>query len=114
MELTYDRRLYPRISLHHVTVEVYPGGTISWSTPQLCLIVNMSETGMQFKSEHCIAEQNPVYLTFILTHNYIIINTQAVVVHCKESGTEWCVGVQFTKIEKSDRNLIREFIASAQ
>jgi hypothetical protein len=113
MEKISDRRRYPRISLHHVSVEVYPFDPGNHPS-ELCLILNLSENGLLFRTDRSYAQEQLLHLTFILSHNYIIITTPAVVVHSTPADGEYYnVGVRFKNLETDDVQLIREFVSIA-
>jgi hypothetical protein len=113
MEQGIERRRYPRVSLNHVTVEVYSAlGQLT--SPEFCYIINVSENGMLFKSE----SKDPGYeagtllrLTFILPENNIVIRTDATAIHVRVTELSRYIGVQFRNLGLAETALIREYVA---
>lgn len=115
MESEQDRRRYPRVSLNHVTVEVYSNlGQLT--SPEFCFIINVSENGMLFKAEL----QGSGYeaglllrLTFVLPDHNIVIRTDAIVIHVRVTELSQYVGVQFKNLSLAEVTLIRDFISKS-
>ncbi len=107
-----ERRHYPRVSLTHVTVEVYDSSGLL-ETPKFCFIINVSENGMLFKSDgknENYSASSRVRLTFTLPDNSIVIRTDATVVHSQETDLAVYVGVQFKNLALSDLKSLQEFV----
>jgi len=114
MNTNDERRRYPRVSLNHVTVEVYAAGG-ELANPQFCFTINVSENGMLFKSDLADCVYTPgmmLRLTFVLPDNNIVVRTDAVVVHIHDTELSQYTGVQFKNIDSADTALIREFVAN--
>jgi hypothetical protein len=115
MESGQDRRRYPRVSLNHVTVEVYSDlGQLT--SPEFCFIINVSENGMLFKAE--LQDSNYkagtlLRLTFVLPENNIVIRTDAVAIHVRVTELSQYVGVQFKNLSLAEVKLIRDFVAKS-
>jgi hypothetical protein len=107
-----ERRRYPRVSLTHVSVEVYDSGGML-EMPKFCFIINVSENGMLFKSD----EKNDKYhslqrvrVTFTLPENAIVIRTDADIIHTQETELSVYVGAQFKNLTLSDQKSLKEFV----
>ena len=115
MESGMERRRYPRVSLNHVTVEVYSDlGQLTG--PEFCFIINVSENGMLFKADL----QEPGYdagmllrLTFVIPDNSIVIRTDATAIHVRVTELSQYVGVQFRNLSLAEVKLIRDFISKS-
>jgi len=108
-----ERRRYPRVSLNHVTVEVYSEiGQLT--SPEFCFIINVSENGLLFKSDI----KDPQYqsasvlrLTFVLPDNNIVVRTDATAIHVRITELSQYVGVQFKNLSLAETKLIRDYIS---
>jgi hypothetical protein len=113
METGMERRRYPRVSLNHVTVEVY--STLGELTcPEFCFIINVSENGMLFKAEIKGSGYKAgmlLRLTFVLPENNIVIRTDATAIHVRATELSQYVGVQFKNVSLAESKLIRDFVA---
>jgi len=112
MALNFERRQYPRVSLTHVTVEVYDSEGQP-RQPEFCFIINVSENGMLFKTE----SPNDVYtinrkvrLTFTLPDNNIVIRTDALIIHAQETELSNYIGVQFKNLGNAEHNFLKTFV----
>jgi hypothetical protein len=108
-----ERRRYPRISLNHVTVEVYSalGDLIN---PEFCFIINVSENGMLFKSEtkdHGFKPAMLLRLTFVLPDSNIVIRCDAAAVHVRITDLSQYVGAQFTNLGHAETKVIRDYVS---
>jgi hypothetical protein len=107
-----ERRHYPRVSLSHVTVEVY-GSDGMLEKPNFCFIINVSENGMLFKSDgrdENYPANGRVRLTFTLPDDSIVIRTDAAVIHTQETDLAVYVGVQFKNLLPSDQKSLQDFV----
>jgi c-di-GMP-binding flagellar brake protein YcgR len=107
-----ERRHYPRVSLTHVTVEVYNSSGLL-ENPKFCFIINVSENGMLFKSDgknEAYLSSSRVRLTFTLPDNSIVIRSDATVVHSQETDLSIYVGVQFKNLTEPDQKSLQEFV----
>jgi hypothetical protein len=113
METGIERRRYPRISLNHVTVEVY--STLGELTsPEFCFIINVSGNGMLFKAEIKGSGYEAgmlLRLTFVLPDDNIVIRTDATAIHVRVTELSQYVGVQFKNVSLAEAALIRDFVA---
>jgi c-di-GMP-binding flagellar brake protein YcgR len=110
--LPQERRQYPRVSLTHVTVEVYNAAGLL-ENPNFCFIINVSENGMLFKSDgknKDYSSSSRVRLTFTLPDNSIVIRSDATVVHAQETDLAVYVGVQFKNLPAADKKSLQEFV----
>jgi len=115
MESGIERRRYPRVSLNHVTVEVYSNlGQLT--SPEFCFIINVSENGMLFKADG----NEPGYetsmllrLTFVLPDNNIVIRTDATAIHVRVTDLSQYVGVQFRNLSLAEVKLVRDFVSKS-
>lgn len=116
MEQGMERRQYPRVSLSHVTVEVYSAfGQLT--SPEFCFIINVSENGMLFKSETLTPGYDAgalLRLTFVLPENNIVIRTDATAIHVRVTELSRYVGVQFKNLGLAETALIRDFVAKSK
>lgn len=109
-----ERRQYPRVSLTHVTVEVYDSMGQP-EKPDFCFIINVSENGMLFKTDSDSGtgdydKNQRVRLTFTLPDNNIVIRTDAVIIHIQATELSKYVGVQFKNMESEEQTLLRDFV----
>jgi PilZ domain len=115
MESGMDRRQYPRVSLNHVTVEVYSElGQLT--SPEFCFIINVSENGMLFKADaqkSGYGASMHLRLTFVLPDNNIVIRTDATAIHVRATELSQYVGVQFKNLSLAEIKLIREFVVKS-
>jgi c-di-GMP-binding flagellar brake protein YcgR len=112
MTYSQERRQYPRVSLTHVSVEVYDS-TGMLETPEFCFIINVSENGMLFKADKKsdrYKEKNRVRLTFTLPENAVVIRTDALIIHSQETDLSVYVGVQFKNLPVPDQKSLQDFI----
>jgi hypothetical protein len=115
MESGIDRRRYPRVSLNHVTVEVYSDlGQLT--SPEFCFIINVSENGMLFKAEIQKSGYTAgmlLRLTFVLSENNIVIRTDATTIHVRVTELSQYVGVQFRNLSLAENKLLRDFVSKS-
>jgi hypothetical protein len=115
MEQGSERRRYPRVSLNHVTVEVY--STLGELTsPEFCFIINVSENGMLFKAEIQGAGYETgmqLRLTFVLPENNIVVRTDATAIHVRVTDLSQYIGVQFRNLGLAETKLIRDYVAKS-
>jgi c-di-GMP-binding flagellar brake protein YcgR len=107
-----DRRQYPRVSLTHVTVEVYDASGQP-DKPEFCFIINVSENGMLFKTDqksNNYGLNKRVRLTFVLPEDAIIIRTDAIIIHSHETELAQYIGVQFKNLGIVEQQYLQEFI----
>ena len=107
-----ERRHYPRVSLTHVTVEVYDSAGML-EKPEFCFIINVSENGMLFKSDEKKVDYKSskrVRLTFALPDNSIIIRCDAAIIHAQETDLAIYIGVQFKNLLPADQKSLQEFV----
>ncbi len=108
-----ERRRYPRVSLNHVTVEVYSEiGQLT--SPEFCFIINVSENGLLFKSdikEPQYQSGSVLRLTFVLPDNNIVIRSDATAIHVRVTDLSQYVGVQFKNLSLAETKLIRDYIS---
>jgi len=107
-----ERRRYPRVSLTHVTVEVYDSEGQP-AQPEFCFIINVSENGMLFKSDspnEDYTSNRRVRLTFTLPDNNVVIRTDALIIHIQETDLSRYLGVQFKGLGDAERNFLKEFV----
>jgi c-di-GMP-binding flagellar brake protein YcgR len=112
MTSQHERRQYPRVSLTHVSVEVYDSGG-ELETPEFCFIINVSENGMLFKSDgknERYKATKTVRLTFTLPDNAIVVRTDATIVHSQSTDLSVYVGVQFKNLLSSDQKSLQDFV----
>jgi hypothetical protein len=107
-----ERRQYPRVSLTHVSVEVYDSvGMLE--RPEFCFIINVSENGMLFKSDgksdRYQANQR-VRVTFTLPDNAIVIRADAAIIHTQATDLSVYVGAQFKNLNLADQKSLQEFV----
>jgi hypothetical protein len=107
-----ERRRYPRVSLTHVTVEVYSSfGELT--SPEFCFIINVSENGMLFKAEskEKIFESGMlVRVTFVLPDGNIVVRSDATAIHVRVTDLSLYVGVQFKNLGIAERKLLRDYV----
>ncbi len=108
-----ERRRYPRVSLNHVTVEVY-SNLGEPENPQFCYIINVSENGMLFKSEN----KDPGFeagmllrVTFVLPDGNIVIRSDATAIHVQVTELSQYVGVQLKNLGLAEGKLLRDYVA---
>jgi c-di-GMP-binding flagellar brake protein YcgR len=107
-----ERRQYPRVSLTHVSVEVYDSAGVL-ERPEFCFIINVSENGLLFKSDgknDRYQAKGLVRVTFTLPDNAIVIRTDATIIHTQATELSVYVGVQFKNLTFSDQKSIQEFV----
>lgn len=109
-----ERRQYPRVSLTHVTVEVYDSMGQP-EKPDFCFIINVSENGMLFKTDSDSGrgeydKNKRMRLTFTLPENNVVIRSDAVIIHVKETELSEYVGVQFKNMGSEEQTLLRDFV----
>lgn len=107
-----ERRRYPRVSLTHVTVEVYSSfGELT--SPEFCFIINVSENGMLFKAEskEMVFESGMlVRVTFVLPDGNIVIRSDATAIHVRVTDLSQYVGVQFKNLGIAESKLLRNYV----
>lgn len=107
-----ERRRYPRVSLNHVTVEVYSSfGELT--NPEFCFIINVSENGMLFKAESkdVLFESGMlVRVTFVLPDGNIVVRSDAIAVHVRATDLAQYVGVQFKNLGIAESKLLRDYV----
>jgi hypothetical protein len=107
-----ERRRYPRVSLNHVTVEVY-SATGVLTNPEFCFIINVSENGLLFKSETkelTFVAGILLRLTFVLPDSNIVIRSDAIAVHVRVTELAQYVGAQFKNLGLAEVKFIRDYI----
>jgi c-di-GMP-binding flagellar brake protein YcgR len=107
-----ERRRYPRVSLNHVTVEIY-SATGQLDNPEFCFIINVSENGMLFKSDNKVnnyCASKLVRVTFVMPDNNVIIRTDAVIIHVRETDLAAYIGAQFKNLGLSEQKTLSEFV----
>jgi hypothetical protein len=112
MQQGIERRQYPRVSLSHVTVEVYSSEGKPYK-PEFCFVINVSECGMLFKAETPTPEYTPgtvVRLTFVLPDNGVMIRTDASIIHMRSTDLSQYVGVQYKDMALAEKGVLREFV----
>ncbi|MBN1603783.1 MAG: PilZ domain-containing protein [Chitinispirillaceae bacterium] len=108
-----ERRKYPRIDIDLVTVEVYETAepTSAINSSEICNVMNISEDGMCFISDHAFDNKLLLRLTFLLPESIVIIRTDASVAYVtKNSAKKYSIGVQFRGLDPSERKQIRHFV----
>jgi hypothetical protein len=108
-----EKRKHQRIPLDNVTVEVYNAAGDA-GTPEVCPILNLSESGMLFETHNEYVEESSLRLTFMLPDTIVIIRTDAEVVHQFWKRETGFVGVQFGKIGVPEKSCIRTFVQKHQ
>lgn len=107
-----ERRRYPRVSLNHVTVEIY-SSTGELNNPEFCFIINVSANGMLFKTDNRDNDYSPntmVRMTFIIPDNNFIIRTDAIVIHNRKTDLSAYIGVQFKNLGVADQKVLNDFV----
>jgi hypothetical protein len=107
-----ERRRYPRVSLNHVTVEIY-SATGQLDNPEFCFIINVSENGMLFKTDNKDNNYAPnklVQMTFVVPDNNIIIRTDALIIHVRETDLAAYIGAQFKNLALAEQKILNEFV----
>lgn len=108
----HERRQHPRIETE-VTVEVYTS-THHAATPEMaeiCSVVNLSESGMRFKTGLRFFDNQLLRLTFLLPDSMVIIRSDAEVIHLRKRKHQVAeVGVAFKNISVAQKTLIRHFV----
>lgn len=109
-----ERRRYPRVSLNHVTVEVYSDAGVP-DNPEFCFIINVSENGLLFKTDlHAkYSEDKTLRLTFVIPENNVIIRADARIVHIREPDISAYIGVQFKAMGSVEQKTLKEFVAKS-
>jgi hypothetical protein len=109
MKTAREKRRHARAPIESVTVEVYsPGGGLA--TPEVCSILNLSESGMLFESSRQYAVSQSLRLTFMLPDTIVIVRTNGQVVHSHKEGPRRCAGVRFVKLGVPEHNIVRRFV----
>lgn len=110
-----ERRRYPRVSLNHVTVEVY--STLGeLENPEFCFIINVSENGMLFKSESketSFEAGTLLRVTFVLPDGNIVVRCDATAIHVRVTDLSQYIGVQFKNLGLAEAKLLREYVAKS-
>jgi c-di-GMP-binding flagellar brake protein YcgR len=110
-----ERRRYPRVSLNHVTVEIY-SATGQPDNPEFCFIINVSENGMLFKTDNRDNGYEPnklVRMTFVIPDNNVIIRTDAIIIHVRETDLAAYVGAQFKNLGLAEQKILTEFVQNS-
>lgn len=104
-----EKRRNLRIPLENVTVEVFtPGGEAD--QPEVCSILNISESGMLFEGQGDYEEGQSLRLTFMLPETIAIIRTVGHIAHIYEERELRYVGVDCDKIGSFERACIKQFV----
>jgi hypothetical protein len=77
-------------------------------------MVNISGSGMAFKSEEAYDLGDNVDVTFVLQPSYMMINTFAKVVACRQQGVVYRVAIEFEKLSDDDRDLLIRHVVKKQ
>jgi hypothetical protein len=108
---TCERRKSPRVNVDFVTVEVYMKLPSTTELAEICTVINLSISGMRFKSDRKFLPEQLLRLTFVLPESMIIIRSNANIVHCSEvERRKYSYGVQFVGIGEMEQKLINHFI----
>jgi hypothetical protein len=103
-----ERRAAPRIAPPPITyVRVIASSTSQPGTHETCPIINVSETGMLFRSTKIFRPCDLLQLTFTLPNSSIAIRTESTVIHASDT-----VGVQFRNLAIAEHQILRHYIAS--
>ena len=104
-----ERRQHTRVPIEDVTVEIYtPDGDPD--SPEVCTILNISETGMLFEATDSYPPKQLLRLTFVLPDSMVIIRTDATVIHTRRQWDGQHVGVKFGKLGALERREIKQFV----
>jgi c-di-GMP-binding flagellar brake protein YcgR len=109
---TNERRRYPRVSLNHVTVEIY-SATGEPDNPEFCFIINVSENGMLFKTDtkdRNYLANKLIRMTFVIPENNVIIRTDAMIIHVRETDLAAYIGAQFKNLGFAEQKILNEFV----
>jgi PilZ domain. len=109
---TNERRQYPRVSLNHVTVEIY-SSTGQPDNPEFCFIINVSENGMLFKTDNRDNNYTPnklVRMTFVIPDNNVIVRTDAIVIHNRKTDLSAYIGAQFKNLGLAEQKILNDFV----
>ena len=77
-------------------------------------MVNISGSGMAFKSEETYSIDESVEVTFVLQPSYMAINTFAKVIGCHQQGTINRIAIEFLKLSDEDRDLLIRHVVKKQ
>jgi c-di-GMP-binding flagellar brake protein YcgR len=104
-----ERRKSPRIIVESVTVEVYKKEGEP-EAPEICDVINISETGMMFISRKTYDINQLLRVTFVLPDSMLIIRTNATTVHFQKKTLKNVIGVQFAKLGPPERYALHAFV----
>jgi len=103
-----EKRKTPRIAIEDVTVEI--NKPTEFQNPlDMCGIVNLSPEGLLFESSSDFLIGQSLTLTFVLPQTFVIIRTEAEIIHQYTENHKQYIGVKFIGIEPSDTAAIRSF-----
>ena len=108
-----EKRRNLRVPVENVTVEVFSADGQT-SHPEICSILNISETGMLFEGQGDYKQGQSLRLTFMLPETIVIIRTIGTVAHTYEERELQYVGVDCERMSTFDRTCIRQFIQKNQ
>lgn len=83
-------------------------------TQEKTQMVNISGSGMAFKSGEAYNVDESVEVTFVLQPSYMVINTFAKVVGCRQQGVVNRVAIEFSKLSDDDRDLLIRHVVKKQ
>jgi hypothetical protein len=108
---TKERRKSPRVDVDFVTVEIYLELPSTTELAEICTVINLSRTGMLFKSDMKFSSDHLLRLTFVLPESMVIIRANAVIVHLSdiERGL-YSYGVQFKNLGAAEQAWLNHFI----
>ena len=95
-----------------MTVEIY-SATGRLDNPEFCFIINVSENGMLFKTDNKdnnYAANKLVRMTFVVPDNNIIIRTDALIIHVRETDLAAYIGAQFKNLALAEQKILNEFV----
>lgn len=104
-----ERRQHTRVPIEDVTVEIYTQSGDP-DSPEVCTILNLSETGMLFEATGSYPPKQLLRLTFVLPDSMVIIRTNATVIHTHQQWDGLHVGVEFGKLGTLERREIKQFV----
>lgn len=106
-----ERRKSPRIDVDFVTVEIYRELPSTTDLAEVCSVVNLSRTGMRFKSDMKFTSDQLLRLTFVLPESMVIIRVNAILVHFSdmEHGL-YSYGVQFKNLGLAEQTWLNHFV----
>ena len=108
---TQERRQSPRVDVDFVTVEIYLELPSTTELAEICTVVNLSRTGMRFKSDMKFKSNQLLRLTFVLPESMVIIRVNAIIINFSEMKQRlYCYGVQFKNLGLAEQTWINHFI----